>query len=226
MRKIVVGLAAALATAAIAVTPALAAGTTTVDWDGQGSEKLPCAGNEHWVLAPAQGVTSATLHLDGTDYGMNAPNGGNGAWDVFTNIGFDGSQSASVTYSFSGEDPESHLQLSACDKGSSTTGGTDTGGTDTTTGGTDTTTGGTDTTTGGTDTTTGGTDTTTGGTTTTTTGGVSGGTTGGTTGGTAATPTGGNLPFTGLPVWVPLLAAAAMFASGIFLVRRRKGEVS
>jgi hypothetical protein len=100
-----------------------------------------------------------------------------------------------------------------------TTGGTDTGGTDTTTGGTDTTTGGTDTTTGGTD-------TTTGGTTTTTTGGVSGGTTGGTTGGTAATPTGGNLPFTGLPVWVPLLAAAAMFASGIFLVRRRRGEVS
>src|SRR6266540_4130333 len=59
-----------------------------------------------------------------------------------------------------------------------------------------------------------------------TTGETTGETTGGTTGGTAATPTGGNLPFTGLPVWIPLLAAAAMFASGIFLVRRRKGELS
>ena len=56
--------------------------------------------------------------------------------------------------------------------------------------------------------------------------GVSGSTTGGTTGGSAGTPSGGNLPFTGLPVWMPLLAAAAMLGSGIFLIRRRKGEVS
>jgi hypothetical protein len=60
---------------------------------------------------------------------------------------------------------------------------------------------------------------------TTGTGQVSGGTTGGTTGGTAPTPS-GELPFTGLPVWIPLLAAAAMLVSGIFLIRRRKGEIS
>jgi hypothetical protein len=122
-----------------------------------------------------------------------------------------------------------------------TTGGTTTGGTTggTTTGGTTTggtTTGGT--TTGGTTTggaTTGG--TTTGGTTAgDTAGDVSGGPTGGTTGGTTGGGTtggttggsgtsGGELPFTGFPVWVPLLAAAALLGSGLFIIRRKKGEV-
>jgi hypothetical protein len=119
-----------------------------------------------------------------------------------------------------------------------TSGGTTTGGTSggTTTGGTSggTTTGGATTggTTGGTTGTTGGTTTGTSsggvspGTTGGTTGGTGGttGTTGGTTGGTASTPS-GELPFTGLPMWIPLLAAAAIVASGIFLVRRRKGEL-
>jgi LPXTG-motif cell wall-anchored protein len=97
-----------------------------------------------------------------------------------------------------------------------TCGGTTTG---TTTGGTTT-----GTTTGGT--TTG---TTTGGTTTGT-GGVSGagtgGTTGGTTGGVAGTQTGGELPFTGLPVWVPLLAGAALLSGGALLLRRKRDELS
>jgi hypothetical protein len=105
-----------------------------------------------------------------------------------------------------------------------TCGGTTTG---TTTGGTTT-----GTTTGGT--TTG---TTTGGTTTgTTTGGTTGagevspggtgGTTGGTTGGVAGAQAGGELPFTGLPVWIPLLAAAALLSGGALLLRRRRGEPS
>lgn len=84
------------------------------------------------------------------------------------------------------------------------------------------TTGGT---TGGT--TTGG--TTTGGTTTGTggvSGGGSGGPTGGTTGGVAGAQTGGELPFTGLPVWVPLLAGAALLSGGALLLRRRRGELS
>jgi hypothetical protein len=51
------------------------------------------------------------------------------------------------------------------------------------------------------------------------TGGVSGATTGGTTGGVAATPSGGNLPFTGLPVWMPLLAGLGLLAGGYMLVR-------
>jgi len=82
--------------------------------------------------------------------------------------------------------------------------------------------------------------TTTGGTTTgsatTTTGsttgagevspGGTGGTTGGTTGGVAGAQAGGELPFTGLPVWIPLLAAAALLSGGALLLRRRRGEPS
>jgi hypothetical protein len=82
--------------------------------------------------------------------------------------------------------------------------------------------------------------TTTGGTTTgsatTTTGGTTGagevspggtgGTTGGTTGGVAGAQAGGELPFTGLPVWIPLLAAAALLSGGALLLRRRRGEPS
>jgi hypothetical protein len=67
---------------------------------------------------------------------------------------------------------------------------------------------------------------TTGSGSTTGGGDVSGSTTGGTTGGTAATPAGGDLPFTGLPVWIPLFAAGVMLGSGIFLARRRPGELS
>lgn len=77
---------------------------------------------------------------------------------------------------------------------------------------------------------------TTGGTTggtTTGTGGVSGGgsggtggTTGGTTGGVAGAQTGGELPFTGLAVWVPLLVGAALLFGGALLLRRRRDELS
>jgi hypothetical protein len=94
--------------------------------------------------------------------------------------------------------------------GGDTTGGDTTGGD--TTGG-DTT--GGDTTGGDT---TGG-DTTTGGGTTGT-GGVIGGTTGG------SGDTGGELPFTGLPIWIPILLAGALLSSGVFLLRRRRDDVS
>jgi len=90
--------------------------------------------------------------------------------------------------------------------GGDTTGGTTTGG-DTTTGG-ETTTGGA----------------TTGGTTGA--GGVSGAGTGGTTGGVAGAQVGGELPFTGLPVWVPLLVGAALVFGGALLFRRRRDELS
>ena len=106
-----------------------------------------------------------------------------------------------------------------CGGGTTTTGGETTGGETTggeTTGGETTggeTTGGE--TTGGE--TTGG-DTTDGGTTGT--GGVSVGTTGGTE------PPGGELPFTGLSIWVPILLAGALLAAGAFLLRRRRDELS
>src|SRR5919198_4664478 len=172
-------LIAALTAAVVWAAPALA-GETTISWEGNGSENLPCAGNEHWVLSPAQGITSATLTIDGVDYTMTQS--GDGSFSADTDVGFDGSQDVSVTYVFDDAqgDPGAHLQLSHCESGQATTGGTTTGGTTTggtTTGGT--TTGGT--TTGGT--TTGGTTTgtTTGGTTTTTGSSTGSSTTGGST---------------------------------------------
>ncbi|HSE81955.1 MAG TPA: hypothetical protein VLA87_09785, partial [Gaiellaceae bacterium] len=59
---------------------------------------------------------------------------------------------------------------------------------------------------------------------------TSGGTTG--TGGVVGSTTGdsgqtsGELPFTGLPVWIPILLAAALLASGAFLLCRKGDEVS
>jgi hypothetical protein len=83
---------------------------------------------------------------------------------------------------------------------------------------------------------------TTGGDTTgggTTGGGTTGGGTGGgggttgtggaignTTGGTPGSETGGELPFTGLPIWVPVLLAAGLLGGGVFLLRRRRDDVS
>lgn len=86
------------------------------------------------------------------------------------------------------------------------------GTTDGTTQGTDGTTEGT------TDGTTEGTDGTTEGTTNGTdddTGGVDVSTTGG-------TEPNGELPFTGLPIWIPVLLAGALLASGAFLLRRKR----
>jgi hypothetical protein len=222
---------AALAALALYATPAFATGSTTIQWEGHGSESMPCSGSEHWVLSPAQGITSATLYIDGVAYTMTQSGGG--SYSADTNVGFDGSQSVSVTYF--GPNDTAFLKLSHCDSGETTTGGTtggDTTGGDTTggdtTGGDTTggdTTGGDTTggdTTGG-DTTTGG--TTGGGTTgggTTGTGGVGGNTTGGSAGAQA----GGELPFTGLPIWVPILLAGVLLASGGFLLRRRRDEVA
>jgi hypothetical protein len=246
MRRFFVIVAAALAALALYATPALATGGTTIQWEGHGSDNLPCSGNEHWVLSPAQGITSATLYINGVAYSMSK-NGNGGSYSADTNVGFNGSQSVSVTYY--GDNDKAFLKLSHCDSGGSTTGGTDGGTTDggTTDGGTTdggTTDGGTTdggTTDGGTTdggTTGGGTTdggTTGGGTTdggTTGGGTTGGGTTGGggnlgsTTGGSPGAETGGELPFTGLPIWIPILLAGALLAGGGMLLRRGRDEVS
>jgi hypothetical protein len=220
MKRFFIVIAASLAALALYVTPAFATGTT-IQWGGNGSENLPCSGNEHWVLSPAKGITSATLYVAGGAYAMTQS--GNGSYSADTNVGFDGSQSVSVTYH--GDNDKAFLKLSHCDSGGSTTGGTTTGGDTTggdTTGG-DTT--GGDTTGGDT---TGG-DTTGGPTGGGTTGGGTtgtGGVIGSTTGGSPGVNTGGELPFTGLPIWIPMLLAGALLASGAFLLRRSRDETS
>jgi hypothetical protein len=201
MKRSFVALAATFAMAAVCAAPALA-GETTIGWEGNGSENLPCAGNEHWVLAPAQGITSATLTIDGVDYAMTQS--GEGSFSADTDVGFDGSQEVSVTYVFDdGEgDPGAHLQLSHCETG----GPAPTGGPTTTT--TTTTT------------TTGAPPPPTGGVSPATTGGTTGaGTTGGTTGGVAGAQAAGELPFTGLPVWIPIVAGLGLLGFGYMLLR-------
>jgi hypothetical protein len=228
LKKVLVVLAAGFATAAIAATPAFAGGTT---WDGNGvAQGETCTEGAHWILSPGDGIASATLTVEGVSYAMekHGQPDGNGSLTAVSTGPVDLNTDASAAW----DGPDgAFLKVSDCFGSSSTTGGTTTGTTGTTgetTGTTGETTGTTGETTGTTGETTGTTGTTGGGTTgaTSGSGGISGSTTGGTTGGTAATPTGGNLPFTGLPVWIPLLAAAAMLASGIFLVQRKKGELS
>ena len=180
MKRLFVVAAAALASLALTAAPAFADGTT-IQWDGHGSENLPCSGNEHWVLSPAQGIKGATLYIDGVAYAMTQ--NGQGSYSADTNVGFDGSQSVSVRYF--GDNDQAFLKLSHCDSGETTTGGT-TGGD--TTGG-DTT--GGDTTGGDT---TGG-DTTGGGTTGT------GGAEGSTTGGSAGSQASGELPSYSSDLW-------------------------
>jgi hypothetical protein len=229
MKKRFVVFAAALATAAIAVTPAFADGS--VDWTpGQGTYAACGAGETpglHWVFTPGgnDSVTAATLTVNGSEV-ISMTQSGGGSWSADSS---GASEPTSATVAFTGDlgNGNANLVIShGCFSSGGTTGettGVTTGETSgQTTGETsgETSSGGP--TSGGP--TSGG--PTSGGGGTTGTGGVSGSTTGGTTGGTAATPSGGDLPFTGLPVWMPLLAAAAMVASGILMIRRRKGEVS
>jgi len=86
------------------------ADTTKIEWKGNGSENLPCAYGAHWVLAPAQGITGATLQVNGVYYEM-AQNG-NGSWWANSKGLLETGLSASVEYL--GVNNKAHLQLSHC----------------------------------------------------------------------------------------------------------------
>jgi hypothetical protein len=226
MKKVLVVLAAAFATAAIAVTPAFAA-SGTVNWTvGQGTYH-ECEGAEspglHWVFTTGGGnVTSATLTINNSEVLTMSGNSQGSQYDADSS-GATEPTSASVVWVGELGNGNANLVIShGCFGGETTTTTTTTGGptTSTTTGGPTTST----TTAGPTTSTTSGGPTSTSAGPTTGSGGVLGSTTGGTTGGTA--PSSGTLPFTGLPIWIPLLAAASLLASGIMLIRRRKGEIS
>lgn len=96
-------------------TATAAPAADTIGWNGQGAEHLPCDG-AHWVLAPAQGITGATLYVNGVAYPMSQS--GNGSWSADSAGALDDSLSASVTYSgvFTGNGSP-HLQLSHCLEG-------------------------------------------------------------------------------------------------------------
>jgi hypothetical protein len=97
--------------------PALATGTR-IDWTGHGEDNLPCTDGAHWVLAPAFGVTAATLYVDGTAYTMHQ--NGNGSWAADSSGAIDSDVDAYVIAS-GDVDYKDHLQLSHCTDTSSPT---------------------------------------------------------------------------------------------------------
>ena len=87
------------------------ASDNVIPWQGNGSENLPCSSGGHWVLAPAFGVDSAVLTVDGTDYVMTQ--NGNGSWSADSVGAIDANVDAYVTFTGDG-DERNHLQLSHC----------------------------------------------------------------------------------------------------------------
>ena len=74
MKRFVIGVAALL----VVVLPTTASAATPLTWvagSGLGSEAVPCAGAEHWLLSDATQVSSASILVGGTTYAMQQDNG-------------------------------------------------------------------------------------------------------------------------------------------------------
>jgi hypothetical protein len=126
MKKLLVVLAAAFATAAIAVTPAFADGTVT--WGGQGTF-AECGEGEtpglHWIFTPGgnDSVTAATLTVNGSEVLPMSQSGG-GSWSADSS-GATEPTSASVAFTGSLGSGNANLVIShGCFAGETTTGGT------------------------------------------------------------------------------------------------------
>jgi hypothetical protein len=224
MKRLLVVLAAAVAALAIAASASAHTGAIAITCQGVTFTytAFPASSStESHEIAAVDGTTvyDDTFLFSGNSAQHVVPLTITG--DVVVTASFDFTSSDGFTHQGSDEaalscgEPTTGGATTGTTTGGTATGGTTTGGT--ATGGTTT-----GTTTGGT--TTGG--TATGGTTvgeTTGTGGVSsetsGGTTGGTTGGTSSA--GGDLPFTGLPIWLPVLAGGLLISVGYRLLKRR-----
>lgn len=106
----------AVVTAIVGVTFALAqaaSASTQITWVGgqdQGSDNLPCDGGAHWVLSPAQGITSASLTLHGNTVQMQQSGGGSFSADTdgIVNVG------DVVTVVYEGDNDTAFLKLSHC----------------------------------------------------------------------------------------------------------------
>ena len=104
----------AIVVVVMAMVAANADGSTTVQWQGQGSENLPCdSSGGHWVLTPAHGqdwaITSATLTVNGQDYPM-AENGG-GSYAADSSGALDSNSTASASFDYTGTLPSNGPQL-------------------------------------------------------------------------------------------------------------------
>jgi hypothetical protein len=81
----------------------------TIYWDGNGSGNLPCEYGGLWILAPAPDVTSATLTVNGSDYGMEKyGNNWKGISDGYL------AEPLDVYVTYTGDAPDAHIQLSHC----------------------------------------------------------------------------------------------------------------
>ena len=90
--------------------------STSVSWTGgqdQGSENLPCSDGGHWILSPAQGITSATLMFEGHSYVMEQSGGG--SYSVDTDGPISTGDTATATYE--GTNDTAFLKLSHCTSG-------------------------------------------------------------------------------------------------------------
>jgi hypothetical protein len=99
----------ALAVMTVGGTASIALASTTIQWTGQGSENLPCSGGGHWVLT-GQGITSATMTVNGVQYTM--VQNGNGSFAADSNGSLGAGTTASATYEGSARNPQ--FVLSHC----------------------------------------------------------------------------------------------------------------
>jgi hypothetical protein len=168
--------AATLLMMAWAIFPTAAFADGTINWTGQGSVKLPCTGETHWILSNADDITGATLTVNGTDYPMSQQGSGHSyeafvpgplALPVIASVSYQGDASTNPQGMIT-----TQLVISSCTPGTTTTTSTTTTPTSTSTTATSTSTTATSTSTTATST-----STTATSTTTTTPGGGGGGAT-------------------------------------------------
>ena len=111
--------AMAVSVLVVLVFPMTASAATPLTWvagSGLGSEAVPCAGGEHWVLSDAMHVTDASLLVAGTSYTMQQDNGN--AWSVDTDAPIVLGDIAVATYDGDGSPT---LSLGSCTTASSPT---------------------------------------------------------------------------------------------------------
>jgi Prealbumin-like fold domain len=97
---------------ALLARPAIVQASGTIGWGGNGSDNLPCDNGAHWVLAPADGIDSATLHVGAASYNMTQS--GQGSWSA-DSAGPVPSDQTQVWVTFTGPgDNSDKLQLSHC----------------------------------------------------------------------------------------------------------------